>query len=108
MRLPPDAYVDRRKLTDYLLRWRPEDDKSTFLRRAGYTAETADNLLQDIREQIASVEAEFVEMTEYGPKYRLRGILQGPNGKFLRVATIWMTENATNQTKFVTLIPDKP
>jgi hypothetical protein len=45
--------------------------------------------------------------TEYGPKYRIRGTLTGPNGRVLRVLTIWMKEDATGETKFVTLLPDK-
>lgn len=61
----------------------------------------------DIREQILPLEAEFIEQTEYGPKYRIRSTLRGPNGRDLTVVTIWMTEDATNQTKFVTLFTDK-
>ena len=90
-----------------LLRRRLEDDKSAFLALAGYTLDNADQLLIDIREQILPLEAEFVERTEYGPKYRIRSKLTGPNARALDVVTIWMTEDATNQTKFVTLIPDK-
>jgi len=36
MRIPPDAVIDERKLTDYLLVPRPWDDKSAFLRQAGF------------------------------------------------------------------------
>ncbi len=31
----------------------------------------------------------------------------GPNGKSLPVYTIWMTETATGNTKFITMYPDK-
>lgn len=79
-----------------------EDDKSQFLALAGYTLADADRLLQDIRKQLLPLDAEFHEETEYGPKYRIRGPLTGPNGRVLRVVTIWLKENATNQTKFVT------
>jgi len=41
MRLPLNAIIAMRKVTEYLLRWRPEDDKSTFLAKAGYERETA-------------------------------------------------------------------
>jgi hypothetical protein len=99
--------------------------------QAGYTLESADKLMTDIREQllpleaeffqqserqtlnIASasprlpLEAEFFQQSEYGPKYRIRGTLKGPNGRLLRVVSIWITEEATGQTKFVTLYPDK-
>jgi len=107
MKLPANAHVDRRKLTEYLLRRRVEDDKSAFLALAGYSIDNADQLLTDIREQILPREAELVEQTEYGPKYRIRCALKGPNGRKINVVSIWMTEDATNQTKFVTLVPDR-
>ena len=107
MRLPADAIIATRKVTEYLLRWRPEDDKSAFLAQAGYTVETSERLSTDIREQLLPLEAELVEETEYGPKYLIRGELVGPNGRPLRAVSIWMTEDATGETKFVTLYPDK-
>jgi len=107
MRLPKDTLIAQDKLTEYLLRWRPEDDKSAFLARAGYTLENADRLMADIREQIMTLDAETMEKTEYGPKYAIRGVLTGPNGSTLRVVTIWLTEEATGQTKFITLYPDR-
>ena len=107
MILPADAIIATRKITEYLLRWRPEDDKSAFLAQAGYTLETSERLLSDIREQLLPLEAELVEETEYGPKYVIRGELEGPNERPLRVVSIWMTEDATGETKFVTLYPDK-
>lgn len=107
MKLPRDAIIAMRKMTEYLLRWRPEDDKSAFLAQAGYTTETADRLVTDILEQLLPLEAELIEETGYGPKYLIRGALTGPNGRALRVVSIWMTEDATGETKFVTLYPDK-
>ena len=107
MKLPLNTVIAQRKITQYLLRLRIEDDKSEFLALAGYTRDNADLLLRDIRQQILPLEACCFEQTEYGPKYRIRGTLTGPNGRALPVVTIWMKDDATNQTKFVTLIPDK-
>src|SRR5712692_1200533 len=107
MKLPGNTIIARRKLDEYLLKPRVEDDKSGFLALAGYTLENAEGLLSDLREQLLPLDAELFDQTEYGPKYRIRGTLTGPNGRALRVSTIWMKENATNQTKFVTLLPDK-
>lgn len=39
--------------------------------------------------------------------YEIKGNLTGPNGKSLAVCTIWMTETATGDTKFITMYPDK-
>ena len=107
MKLPEDAAIARTKLHDYLLRHRDEDDKSGFLALAGYTLDNADRLMHDIRTQLLPLDAEFFDRTDYGPKYRIRGTLTGPNGRVLRVVSIWMKQDATGETKLVTLFPDK-
>lgn len=107
MRLPGDTLVAPEKLTEYLLRRQPENDKSAFLAQAGYTLENAARLMADIREQLMPLEAALIENTEYGPKFSLTGVLTGPNGRALRVVSVWMTEEATGTTKFITLYPDK-
>jgi len=53
------------------------------------------------------LEAEFEESTEYGDKYRIVGALVGPNGRTLRVVSVWMIEAATRTTKFLTLYAAK-
>jgi hypothetical protein len=108
MKLPADAVIDRRKATEYLLKVRPEDDKSGFLAQAGYTLESAQQLLTDIREQILPLDAEELGEFEYGTKFQIRGALIGPNGTELRVILIWATIEATGETRFVTLYPDHP
>ncbi len=107
MRLRPDTFIARRKISDYLLVSRPEDDKSGFLAGAGYIPETTDRLLADLRTQLLPHEAKFLERGEYGTKYEIRGKLTGPNGRTLRVVSIWMVEHAGGKSKFVTLYPEK-
>jgi hypothetical protein len=107
MKLPPDTLIARRKISDYLLVARLEDDKSAFLARAGYTSETADRLAADLRTQLLPLKAKMLERGEYGTKYEIRGKLTGPNGKTLRIVSIWMIEDAGGESKFVTLYPDK-
>src|SRR5213594_1149490 len=103
MKLPADAVIAREKITSYLLRKLPENDKSGFLVLAGYALENPDRLEADIRAQILTQDADFVETTEYGDKYCMRADLTGPNGRRLRVVTIWLTEDASGTTKFITL-----
>jgi hypothetical protein len=105
--LTADTLIARRKITDYLLAWRLEDDKFAFLARAGYTPQMANRLLADLRTQLLPLEARPLERDEYGAKYEIRGKLTGPNGRALRVVSIWMIEGATGHAKFVTLYPDK-
>src|SRR5580692_11122171 len=105
MKLSQDSEIASIKITQYLLKTREEDDKSKYLAGAGYTAAHAERLLGDLR-GLLTVDAEFIQVTDYGDKYRIRGILKGPNGRTLHVVSIWMIERATGQTKFVTLYPD--
>lgn len=107
MRLPNDTLIAPEKLAKYLLRWRPEDDKSAYLAQAGYTLENSERLLADLQAQVMLNEIETTENTEYGPKYTVRGVLRGPNGRELHIVTIWLAEEATGCTRFITLFPDK-
>ncbi len=107
MKLPANAIIASEKLTGYHLRTLPENDKSVFLAQAGYTLDNAGRLEIDLRNQILTQEAAFMETTEYGDKYSIRGGLTGPNGRTLKVITIWLTEDATGLTKFITLYPAK-
>ena len=107
MKLPANAVIASEKLTGYFLRKLPENDKSGFLALAGYTLKNPEQLASDLRDQILTRETEFMEATEYGDKYSIRGELRGPNGRVLKVVTIWMTEDATKLAKFITLYPAK-
>lgn len=107
MKLSAQAIIAHEKMAKYLLAWRPENDKSQFLARAGYTDQDADRLADDIRNQLLSKDAEFECATDYGDIYRITSALIGPNGRELKVTSIWMVEAATNATKFITLYPAK-
>ena len=107
MKLTKHAIIAPEKLTKYLLQWQPENDKSKFLEKGGYKAASWERLATDIREQILPREAELMRKTHYGAMYQIKGILKGPNGVLLKIITIWMKENKTQKTKFITLYPDK-
>lgn len=105
MLLPQDAVIAEEKLTQYLLVPLPKDDKSKYLARAGYTLSNWQRLRQDLKSQVLTQSAEFVEANRYGDKYFIRANLRGPNGVELDVLTVWMVSE--NTAKFVTLVPDK-
>ena len=107
MKLSDPALIAAEKLTEYLLKWQPENDKSKFLERAGYTQAGWQQLADDIRNQIFSLDAGLIRKTPYGDMYEIRGSLTGPNGAKLKVITIWMVEYKTQNAKFITLYPDK-
>ena len=108
MNLPQDAVIALEKLNGYLLVWKPADDKSKFLAKAGYVLKNWPQLEADLRSQILPLEAvPIVETNIFGDRYSIRGNLVGPNGVNLATVTIWMTEFETGATKFITLFPDR-
>jgi len=103
VKLAQDSIITREKLTNYLLKQLPKDDKSQYLAKAGYTQSNWHQLEQDLRQQILTLEATPTKKTQFGQKYEIIGFLTGPNGKRLSVKTIWMITET--DTKFVTLLP---
>ena len=107
MKISSNAIIAKEKISDYLLKWQPDNDKSKFLELAGYSANDWQRLVDDIRKQILPADAETVRKTPYGDLFRIRNDLVGPNGVTLRVVTVWMQEYVSGETKFITLFPDK-
>jgi len=107
LKLPGNAIIAREKITVYLLKPRPDNDKSQFLKREGYSTGNWRQLERDIRNQILPLESEFLERTAYGELWKIRGRLEGPNGVTTHVVTIWMKEKYTGLTKLITLLPDR-
>jgi hypothetical protein len=107
MKLPVDSIIDPRKVSHYLLRPLEDSDKSSFLAGAGYESDSPGRLLADIREQLLPHDAELIGPFEYGTKFRIRGILRGPNGRSLRVVSIWAIIEVSGETRFITLYPDE-
>ncbi|MBM2814966.1 MAG: hypothetical protein HW421_1728 [Ignavibacteria bacterium] len=99
--------IDKRKITDYLLKHRPEDDKSEFLNNAGYFLENAEVLLEDIADIIKNNDPIYQSTNQFGALYKIFGELAGPNGRILDIVTVWLQNNQSNITHFVTLYPNK-
>lgn len=57
MKLPTDTIISKKKISDYLLTLRSEDDKSGFLAIAGYSQQHWRKLEDDLRKLIAAEEA---------------------------------------------------
>jgi hypothetical protein len=101
--LDRNAIIPEAKLTEYLLVFLEKDDKSKFLAQAGYILENWQELEQDLREQILSLEAIPTIQTQYGQKFAITGNLTGRNQRSIRVKTIWIVSQ--DITRFVTLFP---
>jgi hypothetical protein len=107
MKLPSDVVIAGEKLTDYLLAWRARNDKSGYLAQAGYEVSNRDVLEADLRQLAATAEAESEGHNPFGEILSARGELHGPNGVILKVKTIWIRLAEMDETRFVTLYPDK-
>ena len=103
MYLNAKAIILSKKLTEYLLIPLPKDDKSEYLAQGVYTLANWQQLEQDLRQQVLSLEAQPTLKTQYGQKYQIIGSLICPNGKISTIKTIWIVTEQT--TQFVTLFP---
>ena len=106
MRLPDDVIVERNKLVNYLLVHRPADDKSGFLRAAGFVRSNPDRLDAAIRELALTAESYEDGENEYGVFWRTEGVLRGPLAD-VQVVLIWLNCFAAGSFRFVTLKPKR-
>lgn len=107
MKLPENVVIPDDKLLRYLLLPRDENDKSVFLALAGYTLATWEVLKSDLHDLARSHEVTDVLTSPYGIKHEVRGALMGPNGRLLHIVSVWITLEATGETRFVTLFPER-
>lgn len=105
MTLEPPFLISESKLTNYLLVFLPRDDKSNYLRLAGYELHNWQILKKDLLALVETEEAVSESVGIYGETFSIISHLTGPNGRQLTVKTIWMTEKKTGFTKFITLYP---
>lgn len=105
MKLDPPFLLAETKLTNYLLIHLPKDDKSNYLRLAGYQLDNWQILENDLLTLVETSDATFEGNSVFGDSYSIVGSLNGPNGRSLMVKTIWMKEKKTGFTKFITLYP---
>jgi hypothetical protein len=97
--------IRRKKLTHYLLLKQEQDDKSGYLALAGFTLETAGDLMRGLERLAREGEAFENRTNEYGVLLHVDGQLIGPNGRRLGVRTIWIKRSIDDETHFVTLVP---
>jgi hypothetical protein len=107
MRIPADAVIAAEKLTRYLLRPRPWDDKSGFLGQVGFSTENPAELETAIRAMTVAHDAIEDGINEYGTFYRVDGDIDGPDGRSLQVVLIWLQWKLDGTFHFVTLKPRK-
>ena len=73
--------------------------------QAGYTIDNWQDLSEDLKLLLVN-KATYHKSSNFGDIYEIKGVLQGRNGVSLNVATYWIIDSLTNETRFVTLLPN--
>lgn len=107
MKISLSALIPDEKLTRYLLVYKPRNDKSRFLAKAGFTEQNPEVLKAAIQSLAELAEAVEDRTNEYGTFYQVKGELIGANGVNLSVTTVWLHRQSDDQFQFVTLNPWK-
>lgn len=101
MNLSGEIIVEPSKITEYLLVWKTENDKSGFLKKLGYSIDDWQELAEEIKTVVRENEAIYSRPAPYGGEmYEVRGKLRG-----FGVVTIWLVKTSENTCRFVTLYP---
>jgi hypothetical protein len=111
MRLPKIelAFVDERKVRDYLLAISHPDGrgKARFFKSLGFQQNQALELKNALLGHAASNEVTSVMETQFGSKYVIEGSLAAPYGQFVQIRAIWFQERGAAAPRFVTAYPLK-
>jgi hypothetical protein len=101
------AIVDPAKVRDYLLSAiHPVGRfKAAFFVSLGYAAEQWELLRDEILALARTETAATGELTAFGQKFELDGILNGPSGRSAQVRFVWMLRTGEQLPRFVTAFP---
>lgn len=106
MKLPGDVLIPDAKLTQSLLIYRDQDDKSKFLAQSGFTRDNPQQLKTALLELIQTYDAIEDRSNKYGTFYCVTGNLLGLTSN-LAVITVWLRRAQDEIIQFVTLKPKK-
>lgn len=109
MKLPyrKNAYIPKAKLTAYLLSQTHEVGrfKSKYFHALGYDLLNLNILEKALRTIAQSQDVEEVLPTTYGTKYIIDGKIKTPNGKVVKLRTVWIIEKSQKRPRFITVYP---
>jgi hypothetical protein len=102
------AFIDPTKIRDYILSFEHPIGrfKAALSQNMGYTHENWEQFVSDIKKYHLPMEAEPIGKTKYGQKYKMTGIIQGPNGKIMMFRSIWIILNGEDTPRFITIYPE--
>ena len=101
------AYVEERKIVEYLLSSGHERGKSKafVFRRRGFSIASWHEFANALRLQ--ALKADVIEEIEpsYSTRYNVDGVIQTPDGSNPRIRTIWQVDHGTNYPRLITAYP---
>jgi hypothetical protein len=104
------AVVPDEKVRDYLLSptRRVGRFKARFFEHLGFRRGHWREPQARIRHQALNGKVVDERVTEYGRKYVVRDVLDGPNGRWVSLASIWIVRTGETSPRFVTAYPGEP
>ena len=101
------AYVQRAKITEYLLSptHRVGRGKEAFFRRFGYRAEEWSSLAEALRIHAAKYDVANTQDTPFGSRYIIEGQLETPDGRRPLVRAVWFIDTGATAPRFVSAYP---
>ena len=109
MKLPnwQNAYIPKGKLTDYLLSENHPvgGSKARFFHRLGFSEKNATQLATLLLKIGKNNQIKNVREFVYGTNYMIEGTIETPDGKTVRIVTVWFIKTKNNRPSFVTAYP---
>ena len=111
MKLPQveKAQVPEAKVVNYLLSTthRAGKGKASFFMEFGFDADRWEDLAKALKQHAMDNEVALEEMTIFGTRYVIDGLLKAPDGTWLNVRSAWFIDDEGGAPRFVTAHPLK-
>lgn len=109
MKLPnvEQAYIEERKIVDYLLAAENSSGKTEFFASFGFTAENWERLRDALLSHAVEHVVTRMSETPHGIKYVIEGMLQTPDGRSPQVRSVWIVDKDKTAPRLVTAYPLK-
>jgi len=109
MKLPQadKAIISREKLTDYILSESHPvgSSKARFFRGLGFNETNVGKLAKLLLRIPKENDIKNVRKFSYGTNYVIEGTIKTPNGKTVKITTVWFMKTEKNKPGFVTAYP---
>jgi hypothetical protein len=107
MKLPnlENLLIPEHKITDYLLSDENSKGKSAFFTSCGFTQTNWKELRHALQQHAINHDVQLVSKTIYGTKYIIEAFMQIPDGRCLKIRSVWIIDTGTEIPRLVTAYP---